>query len=73
MTHKQLDFLKIKVDGFCLSQLQGEVIAYSTNTYWEWFEKWPEIAVHFKDDDGIPLTESQLTSEQMKNLGVFTK
>lgn len=73
MTHEQSDFLKSKVDGFCLSQLQGEVAAYCTNTYREWFEKWPEIAAHFKDDAGIPITESQLTSEQMKELGVFTK
>ncbi|KAG0706599.1 hypothetical protein DFH29DRAFT_995729 [Suillus ampliporus] len=73
MTHEQSDFLKSKVDGFCLSQLQGEVAAYCTNTYREWFEKWPEIAEHFKDDAGIMLTESQLTNEQMKQLGVYTK
>ncbi|KAG2756200.1 hypothetical protein P692DRAFT_20814950 [Suillus brevipes Sb2] len=58
MTHEQSDFLKSKVDGFCLSQLQGEVAVYCTNTYREWFEKWPEIAAHFKDNAGIPLTET---------------
>ncbi|KAG0692998.1 hypothetical protein DFH29DRAFT_881828 [Suillus ampliporus] len=73
MTHEQADFLKSKVDGFCLSQLQGEVATYCTNTYWEWFEKWPEVAAHFKDDAGITLTESQLTNNQMKELGVHIK
>ncbi|KAG0696320.1 hypothetical protein DFH29DRAFT_879425 [Suillus ampliporus] len=68
MTHEQADFLKSKVDGFCLSQLQGEVAAYCTNTYREWFEKWPEVAAHFKDDAGITLMESQLTNDQMKEL-----
>ncbi|KAG1834043.1 hypothetical protein DFJ58DRAFT_735919 [Suillus subalutaceus] len=73
MTHQQSEFLKSKVDGFCLSQLQGEVAAYCTNAYREWFERWPEIAEHFKDDAGITLIESQLTNEQMKQLGVLTK
>ncbi|KAG1733206.1 uncharacterized protein EDB91DRAFT_1084484 [Suillus paluster] len=68
MTHEQSDFLKSKVDGFCLSQLQGEVAEYCTNAYQEWFEKWPEIAEHFKDDVGIMLMESQLMNEQMKQL-----
>lgn len=29
--------------------------------------------MHFKDDAGLALTESELTDEQMKQLGVYTK
>lgn len=73
MTREQSNFLKSKVDGFCMSQLQGEVAAYITNTNREWFAKWPEVAEHFKDDTGHALTENELTDEQMKQLGVYTK
>ncbi|KAG1807135.1 uncharacterized protein BJ212DRAFT_1303594 [Suillus subaureus] len=73
ITHEQSNFLKSKVDGFCMSQLQGDVAAYITNTNREWFTKWPEVAEHFKDHTGRTLMENELTNEQMKQLGVYTK
>jgi hypothetical protein len=75
MTREQSVWLKSKLDGFRLSQLQGEVATYLTNTNREWFEKWPEITAHFKDDrsTGLSLTEDQLTQEQIDCLGHHIK
>jgi hypothetical protein len=75
MTREQSIWLKSKLDGFRLSQLQGEVAAYLANTNREWFEKWP---AHFKDDHstgptGLSPTEDQLTQEQIDRLGHHIK
>ncbi|KAG2159204.1 uncharacterized protein EDB93DRAFT_1099616 [Suillus bovinus] len=73
-THEQTVWLKSKMDGFCLSQLQGSVSAYLNQLCLEWFVKWPEVGIHFKDSTtGIPLTEAELTSDQIKELGKLVK
>ncbi|KAG1740108.1 uncharacterized protein EDB91DRAFT_1082091 [Suillus paluster] len=65
MTPEQAAWMKTKVDGFHLSQLQGETTTFLSNTSCEWFKKWPEAAVHFKDSEtGIPLTADELSEEQ---------
>lgn len=74
MTPEQAAWMKPKVDGFCLSQLQGETTTFLSNTSREWFEKWPEAAVHFKDSEtGIPLTADELSEEQTVELGQHLK
>ncbi|KAG2117622.1 hypothetical protein DEU56DRAFT_761359 [Suillus clintonianus] len=71
MTREQSAWLKTKVDAFRLSQLQGETTVFFANTSREWFENWPEAAVHFKDSEtGVPLTKSQLSEEQTVELGL---
>jgi len=75
MTREQSIWLKSKLDGFRLSQLQGEVATYLANTNREWFEKWP---AHFKDDHstgptGLSPREDQLTQEQIDRLGQHIK
>ncbi|KAG1878454.1 hypothetical protein C8R48DRAFT_668551 [Suillus tomentosus] len=73
-THEQTVWLKSKMDGFRLSQLQGSVSAYLNQLCLEWFVKWPEVGIHFKDSTtGIPLTEAELTSDQIKELGKLVK
>jgi hypothetical protein len=48
---------------------------FLANTTHEWFLKWPEATVHFKDSEtGIPLAVSQLSEQQtvefMSNIDV---
>ncbi|KAG2108189.1 uncharacterized protein F5147DRAFT_652911 [Suillus discolor] len=74
MTPKQSVWMKTKVDGFSLSQLQGETTTFLSNTSCEWFEKWPEAAVHFKDSKtGIPLMSFQLSEKQTEELAQHLK
>ncbi|KAG0692571.1 hypothetical protein DFH29DRAFT_882294 [Suillus ampliporus] len=67
MSREQLAWLSEKMDGFRLSQLQGN----RPNV--QWFVKWPEAAVHFKDETGIGLMEEQLSKEQHISLGHHLK
>jgi hypothetical protein len=74
MTREQSIWLKTKMDGFRLSQLKNEVSSYLTDINREWFEKWPEIALHFKDSaTGVPLPVEQLTQDEMDKLGDHVK
>jgi len=74
MTKEQSVWLKGKMDGFRLSQLKNEVSSYLTDINREWFEKWPEIAIHFKDSaTGVPLPVEQLTRDEMDKLGDHIK
>ncbi|KAG1795284.1 hypothetical protein EV424DRAFT_1353563 [Suillus variegatus] len=73
MSREQSTWLSEKMDGFRLSQLQGNVSTYFSEVNAQWFVKWPEAAVHFKDETGIGLTEEQLSKEQHVTLGHHLK
>ncbi|KAG2030947.1 hypothetical protein BDR03DRAFT_1016620 [Suillus americanus] len=73
MSHEQSAWLSEKMDGFQLSQLQGTVSTYLSEANVQWFAKWPESAVHFKDETGIGLMEEQLSKEQHVSLGAHIK
>ncbi|KAG2746299.1 hypothetical protein P692DRAFT_20876405 [Suillus brevipes Sb2] len=73
MSREQSAWLSEKMDGFRLSQLQGNVSTYLSDANTQWFAKWPEAAVHFKDETGIALTEEQLSKEQHVDLGRHLK
>lgn len=62
------------MDGFHLSQLQNTVSAYLNQLCLEWFVKWPEVGIHFKDSTtGIPRMEAELTSDHTKELSKLVK
>ncbi|KAG1784753.1 uncharacterized protein HD556DRAFT_1314825 [Suillus plorans] len=73
MSREQSAWLSEKMDGFQLSQLQGNVSTYLSEVNAQWFTKWPEAAVHFKDETGVVLTEEQLSKEQHISLGHHLK
>ncbi|KAG2065109.1 hypothetical protein BDR04DRAFT_1122081 [Suillus decipiens] len=73
MSCEQSTWLSEKMDGFQLSQLQGNVSTYFSEVNAQWFMKWPKAMVHFKDETGIGLTEEQLSEEQHITLGHHLK
>ncbi|KAG2355735.1 hypothetical protein BDR07DRAFT_1381315 [Suillus spraguei] len=66
VTAEQKAFLQELYIDFLKVQLQATVMAFWTEVYHTWFEKWPEISIMYPS---VPDQES-LTEEQNKLLGI---